>query len=62
MWVKIVKTHYAQAKRVWPTLSVKKKANEICQIYLATVQTNQHKDSSVSSVTFGSFLKTHVTF
>ena len=35
----------------------KKRANKICQIYLATVQTTQHKDSSVSSVTLGSFSK-----
>ena len=58
MWVKIVKTCFAQAKRVWPPISQKKnqktkqnKKNKMSRIYLATVQATQHEDNSVRSVT-----------
>ena len=40
-----------------PLCVQKTRANRICQIYLAMVQTTQHKDSSVSSVALGSFSK-----
>ena len=39
-----------------------KRANKLCQIYLATVQTTQLKDNYVSSAMFESFSNSHVIF
>ena len=40
----------------------KKNSNKISYTYLATVQTTQHRDSSVNSVTLGIFSKSYVTY